>query len=64
MTTSLRSSLRVTLLSLWIASSCCAWVGSQTPTRPNAQLASKEVNAHVEALLRQMTLEEKVGQLV
>ena len=31
---------------------------------PNAQLASKEVNARVESLLKQMTLEEKIGQLV
>jgi beta-glucosidase len=31
---------------------------------PNSQLASKEVNARVEALLKQMTLEEKIGQLV
>ncbi len=31
---------------------------------PNPQLASKEVNARVEALLKQMTLEEKIGQLV
>jgi beta-glucosidase len=31
---------------------------------PNAQLASKEVNARVDALLKKMTLEEKIGQLV
>jgi beta-glucosidase len=31
---------------------------------PNAQLASKQVNARVDALLKQMTLEEKIGQLV
>ncbi len=31
---------------------------------PNPQLASKELNARVEALLKQMTLEEKIGQLV
>ena len=29
-----------------------------------AQLASKEINARVESLLKQMTLEEKIGQLV
>jgi len=31
---------------------------------PNAQLASPELNRRVEALLKQMTLEEKIGQLV
>jgi beta-glucosidase len=30
---------------------------------PNAQLASSELNARVEALLKKMTLDEKVGQL-
>ena len=43
-----------------------AWLacGAQTKPAPNAQLASKELNARVEALLKQMTLDEKVGQLV
>ncbi len=31
---------------------------------PNAQLASKELNSKVEKLLKQMTLEEKIGQTV
>jgi beta-glucosidase len=31
---------------------------------PNAQLAGKALNAKVDALLRQMTLEEKIGQTV
>jgi beta-glucosidase len=31
---------------------------------PNSQLASKELNARVEKLLKQMTLEEKIGQTV
>ncbi len=31
---------------------------------PNPQLASKEVNARTESLLKKMTLEEKIGQLV
>src|ERR1700744_3588805 len=31
---------------------------------PNAQLAGKELNARVEKLLKQMTLEEKIGQTV
>ena len=36
---------------------------AQTRPVPNPQLASKELNARVEALLKQMTLEEKIGQL-
>lgn len=39
-------------------------VAAQSRPVPNAQLASKELNARVEALLRKMTLEEKLGQLV
>ena len=35
-----------------------------TRTGPNAQLASKELNARVEALLKKMSLEEKIGQTV
>jgi len=31
---------------------------------PNAQLAGKDLNAKVEKLLKQMTLEEKIGQTV
>ena len=37
---------------------------AQTKAPSNAQLAGKEVNTRVEALLKQMTLNEKVGQLV
>ena len=37
---------------------------SQTRSTPNPQLASKELNARVEALLKKMTLEEKIGQTV
>ena len=36
----------------------------QTKPVPNAQLASKDVNERVDALLKKMTLEEKIGQLV
>jgi len=36
---------------------------AQSAPVPNAQLASKAVNERVEALLKQMTLDEKVGQL-
>ena len=36
----------------------------QDRATPNPQLASKEINSRVEALLKQMTLEEKIGQTV
>jgi beta-glucosidase len=51
------------LLMLIAAMSFISAVAQNRPV-PNPQLASKEVNARVEALLKQMTLEEKVGQLV
>ncbi len=35
-----------------------------TQEKPNAQLAAKPLNARVEGLLKKMTLEEKIGQLV
>jgi beta-glucosidase len=38
-------------------------LAAQRPV-PNPQLASKELNQRVDSLLKQMTLEEKVGQLV
>ena len=38
-------------------------VAQEKPT-PNPQLAAKPLNARVEALLKKMTLEEKIGQLV
>lgn len=37
---------------------------AQEQSAPNSQLASKEVNERVEALLKKMTLDEKIGQLV
>jgi len=37
---------------------------AQTRPVPNAQLASKELNSRVESLLKKMTLDEKIGQLV
>ncbi|MGA2219370.1 MAG: glycoside hydrolase family 3 N-terminal domain-containing protein, partial [Terracidiphilus sp.] len=42
------------------------WMDAQAQTLPvpNAQLASKELDARVETLLKKMTLDEKVGQLV
>jgi beta-glucosidase len=52
------------LLSI-LSSAGLGWLTAtaQTQPVPNPQLASKEVNARVEALLKKMTLEEKVGQL-
>ena len=43
----------------------CSFLPAAAQTRPvpNPQLASKELNARVEALLKKMTLEEKIGQL-
>jgi beta-glucosidase len=37
---------------------------AQTDSSPNPQLASKDLSLRVEALLKKMTLEEKIGQLV
>jgi beta-glucosidase len=37
---------------------------AQSRPVPNPQLASKDLNARVDALLKKMTLDEKVGQLV
>jgi beta-glucosidase len=37
---------------------------AQTRAASNPQLASKDLNTRVDALLKQMTLEEKIGQLV
>ncbi len=41
-----------------------AAVIAQAQTHPNAQLADPKIEARVNALLQQMSLEEKVGQLV
>ncbi len=50
-------------LTLTLASAAIASLTAQAPPS-NPQLASKELNARVDALLKQMTLEEKIGQLV
>ncbi|HEY2857437.1 MAG TPA: glycoside hydrolase family 3 N-terminal domain-containing protein, partial [Terracidiphilus sp.] len=47
-----------------IAVSASLPAAAQTRPVPNAQLASKELNAKVDALLKKMTLDEKIGQLV
>ena len=56
-------SLRFLPMFLLAASLSTIPAAAQTGASPNPQLASKELNARVEALLRQMTLDEKVGQL-
>jgi len=63
MTTSFVRSLRIPLSLLAVASFGWLPAAAQTRPVPNAQLASKELNARVEALLKKMTLDEKVGQL-
>ena len=49
---------------LLLASLAFIPVASQAQSAPNPQLASKQLNQRVEALLKSMTLEEKIGQLV
>jgi beta-glucosidase len=55
---------RTSFLLTLIAGSGLVAASAQTRPVPNTQLASKELNARVEGLLKQMTLEEKIGQLV
>ncbi len=57
-------SLRLLLPLLLLAGPGWFSTASQTRPVPNPQLASRELNARVEALLKKMTLEEKIGQLV
>ena len=56
-----KSALPVAVLSLLIAGFAADSTRAQDHSTPNAQLASKDLNARVEALLKQMTLEEKIG---
>jgi beta-glucosidase len=62
-TPALRLFLRL-IFCLSIAALGCVAAVAQSVPAPNPQLASKEVNARVESLLKQMTLDEKIGQLV
>jgi beta-glucosidase len=55
--------LRILLPLLLLTTLAVLCAAAQSRPVPNPQLASKELNARVEALLRQMTLDEKVGQL-
>lgn len=57
-------SLRRALVSLLLSSSVALSALAQDKPVPNPQLVSKEIKAKVDALLKQMTLDEKIGQLV
>ncbi len=59
---SIRASAIASLVSMAVFGS--RLVSAQGGPVPNPQLASKELNARVESLLKKMTLEEKIGQLV
>ncbi len=61
---SLGRTSRLVLMSLLLAAPGSLPAAAQGYWAPNAQLASKEVNARVETLLKEMTLDEKIGQLV
>jgi beta-glucosidase len=54
------------VLRSWLLLACIPALPSVTQSRavPNPQLTSKDVNARVDALLKKLTLDEKVGQLV
>ncbi len=54
----------LSLLILLLAGPDWALATAQSRPVPNPQLASRDVDVRVEALLKEMTLEEKVGQLV
>ena len=64
MKTSWMNALRDLFVLLLLIGSACMHGTAQTKPVPNAQLDSKELNARVEALLKKMTLDEKIGQLV
>jgi beta-glucosidase len=59
-----RRSSSLLILSLTLAGAGCFHAVAQSRVDPNPQLTSSAVNERVEALLKEMTLDEKVGQLV
>ncbi len=61
--TKLRVTVVKSVLVLLVALGAISATGQDRAT-PNPQLASKEINSRVESLLKQMTLEEKIGQTV
>lgn len=60
----LKGSVSVFLLALFLANIAVEHSCAQDPATPNPQLTSKGIDARVEALLKKMTLEEKIGQTV
>ncbi len=58
---SISATLHAALLSLLAG---FAAIGASAQARPNSQLASKDINTRVDTLLKQMTLDEKIGQTV
>ena len=56
--------LRDTLPALVVAALISTALSAQSRPNPNPQLAAKPLNTRVESLLKKMTLEEKIGQLV
>jgi beta-glucosidase len=58
---SFRFSVSLLCLAVFAGAPLCAFAQHSVP---NAQLAAHDLNAKVEALLKQMTLEEKIGQTV
>jgi beta-glucosidase len=54
----------IPLLAAGLLSLSATFALAQAPPPSNAQLASPALNKRVESLLKQMTLEEKIGQLV
>jgi beta-glucosidase len=61
---SLNRQVRRVISLLLVAGIASVAATAQSKPVPNAQLASKELNERVDALLKKMTLDEKVGQLV
>ncbi len=60
----MKTHLLKAIVFLWVPGAVVTAAAGQTAPVPNAQLAAKPLNERVETLLKKMTLEEKIGQLV